>query len=418
MIQDLYGQFESVKLKNGLTIYALQMAVPWQRMSFMVHSGGVQDPAGKEGTAHFVEHLISHNALIPCDALEDYFNEKGGGVMLGATGYWYTEYRFFIPAEDAVLTRSLEYFSNMLLHEVLEQRIELERNVIVNEYNKKYPLASKYELMMHTHQTLFGGMLVGRCLDRLGTPATIAAITQADLQEFYDTHYTPQNMSIVGVGAYSLEQLVEFFSKSHFGDHKTGDRTVFEPTIAFPPLAMNRKDVCISDYMGLNNPAVNGAYESHLRLPIILKQNALEIFCRMVKDELDTIVRQEKGWTYAINASYGHYIQFYHLHIECASLAVAGLECIEEIVNTVILTLGEKEDLFNKAKQNKLANAIMNDENGLGILKEASSNILCHGDIISIASYVAAIEQVQFSDVLAVGSYWKPENIFTVLTRP
>ncbi|MEO5646152.1 MAG: pitrilysin family protein [Candidatus Paceibacterota bacterium] len=418
MIWDPYGAFQTHTLENGLTIHAVQMSCPWQRIRCSIHSGGTQDPEDKLGLAHFTEHLLSQNAPLPCEEINDYFNDLGGDAMLGATSYWKTYYSFYIPAKDDVLKQSLDLFGKMLLSAKLEKNIERERQVILNEFHKKYPVSFKYDIQMKTHEVLFKGMAMGRSLDTLGNPATIKTIEAKDVQSFYDEHYTPANMTIVAVGAYSLEQLVKFFSESSFAITKQGSRNVLEPIVSFPDVDKQRIEIVISDYVDTKLFAPSFSYESYVKIPLSFSEAAVAICCRMLTDLLDEEVRQNQGWTYGISSKYSQSPQFNKMQIFSASIAIVALDCIEEKIDGIISAIINSEALFEKIRNNKLAASLMDDESGSMILNTASEEIFYHGKTTSMSEHQSNLRTVTFQDVCDVAAYWKTKKRITVINRP
>jgi predicted Zn-dependent peptidase len=418
MLWDPYSEFQSATLGNGLTIHAVQMPCTWQRMRFSIHSGATQDPDGKLGLAHFTEHVVSENAPLSCQAVEDYFRDLGGDVMLGATAYWRTYYGFYIPAEDEVVRQSLDLFGSMLLTSKLEKRIKREREVILNEYNKKYPVSFGYDIKMKSHAVLFKDMALGRSLDSLGIPETIKVINEHDLQSFYDQHYTPANMTIVAVGAYTLDQLVHFFSESSFAIEKPGVRTAIPPFSSFADVEQDRIEVIMSDYVDLTLLAPSFSYESYVKIPLSFSFATVAICCRMLTELLDEEIRQRLGWTYSISSKLTEYVPFRRMQITSSSIAIKGLESIEEKVDSIIDRIFSATVLFEKIKKNRLAAALMNDESGLDVLNNAFDELYFMGKIITYEQGRKNLNAVTFEDVCTVASYWKSKSRLTVISKP
>ena len=137
---DPYAEFESAVLPNGLTVYASHWPDrPWETISFLVHTGASSDPVGLEGVAHFVEHMVSKNTVVPYDDIRSFFEVCGGYASLGTTGYPYTTYEFFVPTDATILSQALNIFGNMLFQAMLEQFLERERSVITGEFRQSYP---------------------------------------------------------------------------------------------------------------------------------------------------------------------------------------------------------------------------------------------------------------------------------------
>ena len=138
---DPYSEFESATLPNGLQVHAAHWEKrPWQAVGFVIHSGAEQDPVGLEGLIHFVEHLVSKNTPTSLKDMEMFFNDCGGSANFGMTGYGDSKYRFFVPADRAVITRAFDMFGQMLLQGRLERFVERERQVIIGEFHRRYPV--------------------------------------------------------------------------------------------------------------------------------------------------------------------------------------------------------------------------------------------------------------------------------------
>src|SRR5690606_14210003 len=110
-VWDPYAEFKKITLANGLDIYAAHWpGRAWQGAAIMIHSGARQDPEGKAGLAHFVEHIVNQNGGMSGEEVQDFFADHGGYVNLGATGFLDTHYGFFAPANTSVLAQSFEIF--------------------------------------------------------------------------------------------------------------------------------------------------------------------------------------------------------------------------------------------------------------------------------------------------------------------
>ena len=224
---DPYAEFDSAMLPNGLTVHAAHWpGRPWEAMGFLIHSGAEHDLVGLEGLSHFVEHAVSENTDVSKRDMEAFFEDCGGMANLGTTGYPYTRYHFFVPIDRAVLIQAFSMFGQMLLSAKLEKFIERERQVIIGEFHRYYPVKLKLDLAVREHKILYNGYWLERFVRPLGNPESVRRITQSHLQSYYDTHYTPVNMSIVGVGGMMLSELVELISESPFATSKKGVRTL------------------------------------------------------------------------------------------------------------------------------------------------------------------------------------------------
>ena len=85
---DPYAELQRFQLSNGLSVYLGTWNRPWLKAAMMVHSGAREDPEGKEGTAHFLEHLLIENVQPwTYETARQYFQRFGGSAVFGKTYY-------------------------------------------------------------------------------------------------------------------------------------------------------------------------------------------------------------------------------------------------------------------------------------------------------------------------------------------
>ncbi|MBP6881662.1 MAG: insulinase family protein [Candidatus Pacebacteria bacterium] len=418
MSWDPYADFQSVVLPNGLTVHTAHWPDrPWQAMGFLIHSGAEQDSVGLEGTAHFVEHLTSANAMVGQVELRRLFEEGGGWINLGETSYFSTMYRFFVPANKEKLAHAFSLTGHMLLDARLEKLIERERQVIVGEYKQSFPLEFRYDLLKHEHEVVYQGYWLERFARPLGDLGSIARITQSDLQSYYDAHYTPTNMSVVGVGGMELSQLVELLEKSPFGHTKEGARTPLPTPVAkFGPLSETRHVIEVSKYVSV--PVASGSYRSVAKIPGTVKEQAVRILDIMLETILSEEVREKRAWTYDIDCSRYNFRHFYEFIISCPALATEALGDIESVIADCISKVGEREDLFEQTMQKVLARIHMTDETGAGVCRGALNDLSVFQWIVPLAGIEFALRQVTMDNVREALSYLQPERRWTFIMHP
>jgi predicted Zn-dependent peptidase len=417
---DPYAEFESTTLPNGLTVYAAHWPErPWETMGFMLHSGAEHDPIGFEGMAHFVEHLASEHAGIPSNDLRAFFGHWGGRVALGSTGWAFTHYRFWVPNNDRVLSRALSLFGNMLLNAKIEHFIERERQVILGEFHRHFVHKFVHDLVMRERRTLYGGYWLERFPRPLGEPESLARITKEGLQFFYDTHYTPSNMSVVGVGGLKLSELVKLLSESPFAVNKEGRRMQQPNRVTnIAPPTENRYVFELSEHMKTVRPFDIGGYKSVTIVPTPQSTVAMQLLSEMLNQALTDEVRKHHAWTYDIHARYEDLRHFYELEIQCDKLEPRALEGIESVVEKCIDSMTQREDLFERQKQSALAGQFMTDASGRGLCDEVLNDLALHQHIITITDYVKLLESTTMDDVRSLLPWLRPGRRWNLITKP
>jgi len=415
---DPYSEFQVATLPNGLTIHAAYWpGRSWEAMGFLIHSGAEHDPVGLEGLSHFVEHVVSENTNLSKKKIISFFEDCGGTVHLGSTGYPCTQYQFFAPADKAVLVRAFSIFGNMLLLTNLRNFIEQERQVIIREFYSYYPLKCRIDLSIRKNKALYAGYWLERFIRPLGNPESVSQITQSDLQSYYDAHYTPANISIVGVGGMKLEQLIELLSESPFAIHKKGERTPLPvPVTNVTPPSETRYVFEISKHFTM--PIEVGSYTTVAKIPGNIKGSVICIINYMFDKVILENVREKHAWAYDIDVNRQNFRHFYEFSIHCDALAPNAINDIEKVIEICIDSIIDREDLFEQVKRRILASNSMIDFNGNNVLNDAIEDLAQKQRIISLKEISDDIEHITMNDIRDVLQWLQPERRWTLIVKP
>ena len=165
---------------------------------------GIEAPDGRAGLAHFVEHMMFNGSKHAAGKFMDFVQQAGanlaeGGVN-GTTNHDRTNYFESVPPQNLEHILWLESDRLATLPEVLTvQRLEAEREIIKNERRQRIegrPYGRAETLMV---QNVFRAPHP-YSHDVLGNPDDLMAIDVGDMTEFFNTYYTPNNLSLVIAG--------------------------------------------------------------------------------------------------------------------------------------------------------------------------------------------------------------------------
>ncbi|MXZ16449.1 MAG: hypothetical protein F4Y76_13205 [Acidimicrobiales bacterium] len=208
------------ELPNGLTYYVRSNDSPGSAvmMHLVVNAGGVLDPEGAEGAAHFLEHMMfngterySKNELT--QVLRDFGTDFGPDLNAYTSPdqtVYILDFKLDHPGALGLgFTVLSEWASAATL---LPDDVDAERGIILDEYRLRDESASgrigNFLDAIYYSGTVYEGMLIG------GSEESNSSMTAETLRDFYDTWYRPDNMAVVVVGdrpATELESLVEFY---------------------------------------------------------------------------------------------------------------------------------------------------------------------------------------------------------------
>jgi zinc protease len=166
----------------------------------VVGVGSVQDPPGREGLAHFVEHLLFREAAPPAAVPARLRLEALGASYNASTWLDETVYHSFGPRQS--LRELLEIDGERLLDPLAgidDKTFDVEREVVRNELRERHEthtFSAGYEA---AYQALFPADHPYH-RSAIGSHATLSAITLDDARRFVAEHYRPESMTMVVVG--------------------------------------------------------------------------------------------------------------------------------------------------------------------------------------------------------------------------
>lgn len=264
-LERLRGQVTEFQLDNGMTFIVLERhEAPVVSFVTYANVGGVDEPVGKTGVAHFLEHLAFKGTpeigttdyakeAVLLDQLDDLFDqikaaeqaedsarviqlraefdqvqaeatqyvrqnelgqviEREGGVGLNAaTSADATTYFYSLPSNKLELWMSLE--SDRFLNPVFREFHE-EKNVILEERRMRLendPVSQLFEALKSAAFEVhpYGQPLIGETED-------IKGLTRRDVQEFFDAYYGPDNLICAVVGDVDPAE-VKTLAQTYFG---------------------------------------------------------------------------------------------------------------------------------------------------------------------------------------------------------
>ncbi len=418
---DPFSEFQKITLPNGLDIYVAHWPNrSFETVNFLVHSGAKEDPIGLEGLAHFTEHILSKNISLSYDQIKDVFEAEGGFSDLGATSFLGTSYEFFSPIKKEAIVRAFDIFAELLLSAKIEKKIENERRIILNEFNKNFPLKIIYEEGLRENQSVFHGHWLERFVRALGSPETINKITKSDLQNFYDSYYIPQNISIVAVGGLHVEEIKNIIEGSEFGKtKKSGKRIRVEEAARNVELPKeNRHLLKASEIISEKNHINSAAYESVCMLPGDIKYAGIKILKGMLNKALMKEIRENKNWTYSIGTNCHDFGNFYKFSINCGSFSPTVVDEMEKIVDGCIEKIGTDRDLFEKIKNKEIMSCDMLDLSANDLCDRASGDLRVRQKIVTYTEFFNDLQNTSLEDIQKIAGWLEPKRRRTYVLIP
>ena len=174
-------------------------------------AGSSFEDSGKNGTAHFLEHMIfkGSNKIMPGEF--DLKIESLGGISNASTGYDDAHYYVLIPPNN--FKESLGLLTNIVLSPSINtQEFEKEKNVIIDEIKQQNDQPDE-KLFNYFLKRVWGNNNYGKSI--LGTEKNIHALEINDLKNFHKSNYNNQNICIAIAGNLS-KNIYKDFQETNF----------------------------------------------------------------------------------------------------------------------------------------------------------------------------------------------------------
>lgn len=216
--------YQIIELENGLQ--AVLVSEPNARRAAValdVGVGSAQDPTGRQGLAHFLEHMLflGTEKYPDSGAYQGFINSHGGSHN-AYTSFEHTNYFFDVDA--AYLEPALDRFAQFFIAPLFNaDYVEREIQAVESEYraklksdarrsldvfkaiiNPEHPFS---KLSVGNLQTLLGGAQAEGSEVSTHQRASVLAALRSDLIDFYDTYYHAGAMRLAVLGPQSLSEL-------------------------------------------------------------------------------------------------------------------------------------------------------------------------------------------------------------------
>jgi zinc protease len=196
----------SFRLDNGLEI----VVIPDNRTPVVTHmiwyrNGSADDPIGKSGIAHFLEHLMFKGTKSHPQGEFSNLVAELGGQENAFTSYDYTAYFQRIGKEH--LGTLMQFEADRMTNLVLtDEVVTPERDVVLEERRMRTDNDPSAQLDEAVQAALFAHHPYGTPI--IGWNHEIETLDRTDALAYYDRFYTPENAILVVAGDIEADEVV------------------------------------------------------------------------------------------------------------------------------------------------------------------------------------------------------------------
>lgn len=216
---NVYGMFD-----NGFKYIIRQHAKPPGRVAMYLHikTGSLNETDKQNGIAHFLEHMAFNGSKhFKPGELVPYLNSLGmqfGADTNAHTNQHETVYKLFLPdTKDETIEKCMTVLADDAAGlEMTDKEIDNERKVILEELRTGKSAAERLNKEMLNK--VFPGSKMA-IHDVIGIEEQIKTFPKKEFEDYWNTWYKPDNMTLIVVGDIEPEAMIAR-AKKHFADMK------------------------------------------------------------------------------------------------------------------------------------------------------------------------------------------------------
>ena len=248
-------KFEKYTLPNGLTVITHEdHRLPLVSVDLWYHVGPLNERPGRTGFAHLFEHMMFEGSEhVGEKAHIKYVQSAGATDVNGTTNFDRTNYFETMPSNQLELALWLESDRMGFLMEGLDrEKLANQRDVVRNERRQgegqPYDVAGElaYHLLFPKGHPYYAAVI--------GSHADIESARIADVRDFHQQFYTPNNASVAIAGDFDPKKLRELLTK-YFGPIPAGP--MVDPVTVKTPAITEQRRATVTDTVKLSQISVS-----------------------------------------------------------------------------------------------------------------------------------------------------------------
>lgn len=299
-------------LDNGLTVLLLRNTdSPVLAMHFLFKNRSAWEPPEKTGIADFLHHLLfKETKNMSADELQLQLQQIGAEIKAYDWDFIPYDDYYNVPAYSYIRLVTLDHFFDKAMQIAADNILypEIDSSFAEVQGRMKALVERKVTDARYTGKINFLKMLFGEehpLSQRVsGTPATISAMTPADVKSFRKKYFSAGNTILTIVSSKDSATVFQT-AENYFGNMPPTRDSIIIPEL--PVTEASRRDSTRIGsqqayiYLGYSFPA-----DSSDTIP-------LEIMNQMLSNRIEFTLREQKGWAYRIGSSINSWKDHFYL---------------------------------------------------------------------------------------------------------
>jgi len=397
-------------LPNGIRLLHVPSASTISHACIIVNTGSRDEPKGKAGLAHFIEHLIfKRTEKRSTNQILNRLESVGADLNAYTTKEYTCVHASFL---NPYFDRTLDLFNDIIFHSTFpEEEMDKEKSVILDEI-ASYLDQPEEAINDDFEDMLFAGNALGNNI--LGTTESVSNLTREDVINFRKANYRTNEIVIAVLGNYSFNSFVKKGTK-YFADVEENSPSLnrIKPAILKPTSTNIYKPIMQSHcILGTQTYSTHDKNKAGL----MLLNNYFG--GNGMSSVLNLQIREKYGIAYTIESNFsplsdtGIFSVYFGTdkdkHQKALSLIFREMKKLRD--NPM------NELQLQKAKNKFIGQIALSEENRIGLIISMAKSLIDHNKIDSLEQVFEKINKVTTKEIAQIADeVLAPEqlNIFT-----
>ncbi|MCX2573703.1 M16 family metallopeptidase [Pedobacter sandarakinus] len=383
-------------LPNGIRLLHVPSASTISHACIIVNTGARDEPEGKAGLAHFIEHLIfKRTEKRSTNQILNRLESVGADLNAYTTKEYTCVHASFL---NPYLDRTLELFNDIIFHSTFpEEEMDKEKGVILDEI-ASYLDQPEEAINDDFEDMLFAGNPLGNNI--LGTTDSVKNFTRQDVIDFRDANYRTNQIVVAVLGNYPFKSLVNKGSR-HFGS--VAENTPMQYRVK-PEILGQKNTTVYKPIMQTHCMLGAQSFSTHhaSKAGLMLLNNYFG--GNGMSSVLNLQIREKYGIAYTIESNFsplsdtGIFSIYFGTDQEKYNKALSLI--FKEIKKLKENPLNEVQ--LQKAKNKFIGQIALGEENRIGLIISMAKSLIDHNQIDSLETVfrkITAVTTHQIADI-------------------
>ncbi len=401
------------QLPNGIRILYYPADSTISHCCLMINAGSRDEADGKDGLAHFIEHLLfKATERRNTNQILNRLEVVGADLNAYTTKEYTCIHASFLKE---YLERAIDLMEDIFFHSTFpEEEMDKEKGVILDEI-ASYQDQPEEAIQDDFEDLLFKSHALGRNI--LGTTTSVNSLTKTDITSFIAQNYNTHQAVFAVTGNYDFTKVIKL-AERYFGQVSENN----QPKNRVQPQNVKGEIIRLQKPINQTHCVLgSNAYASFStkKTPLLLLNNILG--GNGMSSRLNLEIREKYGIAYTIESNYspltdtGIFSVYFGTDVEKAEKAMKLVQ--KELQKLRDKKLGTIQ--LQQAKQKFIGQIALAEENRLGLILSMAKSLMDFGKIDTLEEVFAKINAVTAEDLLEISNeIFDPNQMLTLIFEP